>query len=238
MIKSKIKEKEKMFKKTLKSGKRRFQVIKDVNNEKDQLFTKLKADNDSYYYKYGKTKKTKICIHFTVGYIDSDINVLTKKDNKVSVQYLIDSSGNIYNLFNDEYWSYHLGPKCIGGNKKMSMSTIGIELCNYGPLTKKNNKFYDVYGNLFTKDENDVLACEYRGQKYFCKLDNEQKDALVKLLKYLTKKHNIKYEFLMSNETFKTAQDAISFNGIYTHANVRPDKFDLPTQLYADIIED
>ena len=59
MIKSKIKEKEKMFKKTLKSGKRQFQVIKDVNNEKDQLFTKLKADNDSYYYKDGKTKKTK-----------------------------------------------------------------------------------------------------------------------------------------------------------------------------------
>ena len=42
----------------------------------------------------------------------------------------------------------------------------------------------------------------------------------------------------MSNETFKTAKDALSFNGIYTHVNVRPDKFDLPTQLYTDIIED
>jgi N-acetyl-anhydromuramyl-L-alanine amidase AmpD len=92
--------------------------------------TQIRPNFNSYYYT-NETKKTAICLHFTVGNLKGDIGSLAKKDNKVSVQYVVDRQGNIYNLFDDKYWSYHLGSNCVGTNGTMSKQTIGIEISNY-----------------------------------------------------------------------------------------------------------
>ena len=149
---------------------------------------------DSFFY-HSETKKTKICLHFTVGVLPGDIATLTKENNHMSVQYVVDGLGNTYGLFDDAYWSYHLGAKAVGGNADMSKQSIGIEISNYGPLTSKEGKFLDAYGNVFTSDVDFVDEINYRGYYFYAKMTDRQIDAVAHLLVYLCQKHMIPIEF-------------------------------------------
>jgi peptidoglycan hydrolase-like protein with peptidoglycan-binding domain len=54
--------------------------------------------------------------------------------------------GKILRAFDDKYWAYHLG---ISRNSRMLNSrSIGIEICNYGPLTLNNNGVFFNYVNI------------------------------------------------------------------------------------------
>lgn len=197
----------------------------------------IRPNFSSYYYQ-STTEKKSICLHFTVGYIKSDIGALAKKDNHVSVQYVVDRQGNIYRLFDDKYWSYHLGNKAVGTNTVMSKQSIGIEISNYGPLKKKEDGYYDAYGNLYSNCDADVVACDYRGYKYFAKMTEAQEKAVINLIDYLCYKHGIEIKFKDNiDQVFSTDKEATEFNGIYAHTSVRSDKFDWPSPLLANIID-
>lgn len=192
----------------------------------------------STYYSNETTKKSKIVLHFTVGSIKGDIATLSKKDNKVSVSYVVDRQGNIYNLFDDTKWSYHLGSACIGGNTDMSKASIGIEISNFGPLKLDGGKYIDAYGNLYTTLPEMVDAIDYRGYKYYAKMTDIQIDAIAYLLQYLCKKHGIPDTFKPDTGTpFATAVLAKAFNGIICHTDVRKDKFDFPPEQTRQIID-
>lgn len=194
----------------------------------------LFAGYTSYYYETS-TEKDCIALHFTVGNIKSDVSVLTKQDNHVSVNYVVDTQGRIYQLFPDEYWSYHLGSSCLGGNAVMSKRTIGIEVSNYGPLKKSGDSYVDAYGSVYSKDDADVEKCQYRGYEYFCKVPDAQQEAVRELVDYLCLKHGIKRE--LRTELFKDDSEAKAFSGIFTHSAVRKDKFDWPDSMAIALLE-
>lgn len=194
----------------------------------------------SYYYQT-KTEKKAICLHFTVGNIKGDIGSLTKADNHVSVNYVVDRLGNIYNLFDDDYWSYHLGSNAIGTNTSMSKQTIGIEISNYGPLKlSTEGKLIDAYGNEYCdiKDEQYYKEVSYRGYDFYATMTEKQEDAIAHLLKYLSKERNIPLVFKENpDQVFKSATEAKEFSGVYYHTSVRKDKFDWPDEMLNGVKE-
>lgn len=193
--------------------------------------TPISTSFKTYYYQT-KTKKTQICLHFTVGVLPGDIATLTKENNRMSVQYVVDRLGHIYRLFPDEFWSYHLGSTAIGGNSVMSKQSIGIEISNYGPLRLKDDKYVDVYGNTYTMDDTLVDAVSYRGYDFYAKMSERQTKAVASLLAYLSDKHGIPLDFKEDiGNVFGSAEEAVNFKGVFCHSNVRSDKFDLPPEM-------
>jgi hypothetical protein len=189
----------------------------------------IRPDYDSYFYP-DKTTKKSICLHFTVGNIKSDISSLSKKDNHVSVSYVVDRSGRIYELFPDTNWSYHLGSNAIGKNEVMSKQSIGIEISNYGPLTLSGEELLDAYNKIYCKlsESEYYYKHPYKGHDYYASMTDIQTEAVAALVKYLGRKHNIPMNFKGDDEPFASASAAVSFNGIFYHTNVRKDKFDWP----------
>lgn len=189
----------------------------------------IRPEFDSYYYKT-KTVKKSICLHFTVGYIKSDVASLSTKDNCVSVSYVVDRSGRIYEMFPDTEWSYHLGSGAVGGNGNMSKQSIGIEISNYGPLKLSGENLVDAYGNIYCKvSENQFYDKQnYRGYDYYASMTDVQIDAVSALIKYLGRTHDIPMNFKSDDAPFASNAEATSFKGVFYHTNVRKDKFDWP----------
>ena len=189
----------------------------------------IRPDYDTYYYQTKTTKKS-ICLHFTVGHIKSDISSLSAKGNHVSVSYVVDRSGRIYELFPDTYWSYHLGGNAVGKNEVMSKQSIGIEISNYGPLTLSGEDLLDAYNKVYCKlsETEYYYKHSYKGHDYYATMTDIQTEAVAALVKYLGRKHNIPMNFKSDDEPFASANEAVSFNGVFYHTNVRKDKFDWP----------
>ena len=183
----------------------------------------------SYYYATKTTKKS-ICLHFTVGYIKSDTTALSTRDNCVSVSYVVDRSGRIYEMFPDTEWSYHLGSGAVGGNGAMSKQSIGIEISNYGPLKLSGENLVDAYGNNYctVAEKQFYDKLNYRGYDYFASMTEAQISATAALIKYLGRKHDIPMNFKPDDTPFANNAEAIAFKGVFYHTNVRKDKFDWP----------
>ena len=155
---------------------------------------------------------------------------LSTKDNCVSVSYVVDRSGRIYEMFPDTEWSYHLGSGAVGGNGNMSKQSIGIEISNYGPLKLSGENLVDAYGNNYcTVAETQFYdKLNYRGYDYFASMTDAQISATAALIKYLGKKHDIPMNFMPSDAPFANNAEAQAFKGVFYHTNVRKDKFDWP----------
>lgn len=209
----------------------------------DTTIRQIRPNFDSYYYAT-ETKKDMIVIHSTAGTLRADMASLTTKDNHVSVSYVIARSGEVYELFDPKYWSYHLGTGAVGGNKPNSQRSIAIEMSNYGPLTLRGEDLETIYSQVTYKDSNgdtkktkkdvyctldepeyySIVEDGYRGYKYFASFTPEQYKALNNLLDYLCIEHNIPKTFLDEDkryETFASTSEAKEFKGICTHVNFR-----------------
>lgn len=202
-------------------------------NESVTIIDCARENGDKSFYYQDVTPKKKIIIHHTAGYLKGDIAALTK--DKVSVSFVMGRSGNIFNLFDSKYWSYHLGPAAVGGNTAMSKECIGIEMSNIGPLKKIGNNLVslyndaDVYCGLDETQFYKKLPAKYRGYEYYSTYTENQYDNLVKLLKYLCGQHNIPRTFLPAAErpNVLSAARFTGFSGIASHVNCRTDKNDI-----------
>lgn len=226
---STISTKETQFANNLTAGGAKYSIAGTTELPDGYRIVSIRPSTLTYFYPT-ETEKTSICLHFTVGYITSDIQALTNPTSHVSVSYVVDRGGRIYELFPDKYWSYHLGSGAVGGNATMSKHSIGIEISNYGPLNLKGGKLIDAYGNTYCSDsETDLYdRCEYRGKEYYASMTQEQVGATAALLKYLCSTHGIPLAFKEDDSVFASTSQAISFRGIFYHTNVRKDKFDWP----------
>ena len=114
---------------------------------------RFKPPKSGYFYA-NKTSKRAIVLHFTAGYLGGDLSTLTTNDYHVSVPFVIARNGHIFQLFNPEYWSYHLGNGAIGGNKICSARATAIELSNIGPLDRSGDWLWNHVGDRYcTVDE-------------------------------------------------------------------------------------
>ena len=191
----------------------------------------IKKDNDASYFYHEEVDKKQIVLHFTAGQIRGDIITLTTRDLKISTLFVVGRDGTAYKLFpNSKFWSYHLGRGAIGGNKRLSSASVGIEISNWGPLRE------DGIGGLVTfeqghwyctLDQTDAyvkVSRPYRGAIYFASMTDEQYEGLILILRYLTRTFDIPTDFLPAgrrDQLFPSHQAARDFQGITCHTNYR-----------------
>jgi len=207
-----------------------------------QIYDNILSD-DEYYKK--ETQKNTIWLHHTAGGSRPDwtINSWEKDCNKdgdtlkVGTHFVIGRKsstsndnlwdGKIIKAYDDIYWSYHLG---INKNsEELNSKSIGIEICNYGPLTLgKDSRFYNYVNKPI--DESDVVELEtpFRGYKYWEKYTDSQIESLRKLIIYLKDRWAIEIETgIYNKEWFEYNDKWFSTGGLRTHTQVRKDKFDM-----------
>ncbi len=184
----------------------------------------------NFFYQEEFDKK-RIVLHFTAGQLQGDIATLTGERGRVSVPFVIARDGKIYRLFSSKFWSYHLGPGALGGNTPQSQQTIGIELSNFGPLYRRQDKLYcwthNAYCTIQETKQYIKLDDAYRGYLYFANYTEAQYASLKVLLRYLCQTYAIPHDFLPLNRRFLTQSEVLHFNGVVAHVNYRTDKFDI-----------
>ncbi len=202
-------------------------------SEKFEVILCRRDNNDKSFYYEEAVPKERILLHFTMGYLKGDIARLTTPGEHVSVAFVLARSGDIYGLFDSKWWSYHLGPSAVGGNKAMSSSSVAIEISNIGPLKASGTDLVttysasDVYCALTESAYYTKLAKSYRGYSYYASFTDAQYTSLTKLLRLLTKKYNIPRTFLGAENRYATLEHPENVKGILSHVNFRPDKADI-----------
>lgn len=180
-----------------------------------------------------ETPKTQIFLHFTAGGPNAK-NVIggwNADETTVSTAYVIDrNTGEIFECFDPKYWSFHLGIKNTNG--RLDKTSIGLEICSYGPLKNTNGKYYAWPKDWKTEiSETSVykLTKPFRGYNFFESFTDAQLSNVEKLLKILIKKNNIKVQPSFDETWFEYNQTLIdkTLPGIWTHTNVRKDKSDV-----------
>ncbi|ULQ51775.1 caspase family protein [Flavihumibacter fluvii] len=232
---------EERFRMTGNNGEYTFRRISIPVKEEDLTLDALLAtprNRSGYYYAIQHPKK-RIVLHFTAGQLRSDLAALTRHQYHVSVPFVIARDGTIFQLFPSSNWSGHIG-KGLGndgtGNAQDKCS-IGIELSNYGFLTKNGDAletYYsrqplpdgsrspaDIYCQLNETDAYTKLDSPFRQQDFYAGYTAQQYNSLIILLRFLTSKYNIPRQFLPPASRFITTPETLDFNGIVSHINYR-----------------
>jgi N-acetyl-anhydromuramyl-L-alanine amidase AmpD len=181
-----------------------------------------------------KHEKKQIYLHHTAGGPDavSVAKYFDTKPERVATAFIIGANGTIVQCFSSKDWAYHLGLKesIFKANKVPYISldpiSIGIEVCNWGPLTFKNNKYYNYVGGEVNASHVTTLEKPYKGYKHWFTYTDAQIESLRQLVVYLCETYDIPKDY---NESIWDIDiDALKGNkGIFTHNSVRKDKSDM-----------
>jgi len=144
-----------------------------------------------------------------------------------------EKDGSIIQCFSSKFWAYHLGLKQEMFNsfgvpyKSLDKISIGIEICNWGQLTKEEDGTFKNYINgTVPADEVTELETPFKGYKYFHSYTDAQINATKELVIFLCDKFNISKTY--NDDIFALNKRAFNGdNGIYTHNSVRKDKVDV-----------
>jgi len=99
--------------------------------------------------------------------------------------------GNVVECFDLKYWAHHLGTK-NSNNSQLNKQSIGIEICNYGPLTKSQDGQYFTYVNSKVPVEDVIdLGKNWRGYRYYHNYTDKQISSIKYLIYTLSEKFNI-----------------------------------------------
>jgi N-acetyl-anhydromuramyl-L-alanine amidase AmpD len=208
-------------------------------------------DKDEYVRDYGKIEPLGFFIHHTAGW-DNPYKTIRHWNNdtrgRVATQYVIGGSnikgntkydGEVVECFPDNYLGWHLGKV---GNFAMHKFSGGVELNNFGYLKEKNGKFYNYVNGEVPEEMVCDLGYEFRGFRYWHAYTSKQIESLRLLILHLK---NIYPTMDLENGLPKLLKegmdpkDAFEFNekaynaeqfGLWTHTNVRKDKFDCSPQ--------
>ncbi len=191
-----------------------------------------------------ETRKETIYLHHTAGGSRPDWTVGGwEKDTdgngnplKVATAYIIGRKssssneniwdGKIIRTFDDRYWAYHLGIK--KDNVELNSKSIGIEICNYGPLTKRGDVFYNYVNKPIPESDVVKLDKPFRGYQYYEKYTEYQIESLRLLLLYLSNRWGIEFEKGIYNEEwFEYNEKWFTNGGLRSHTQVRKDKIDV-----------
>lgn len=155
-----------------------------------------------------KTKKVGICLHHTVSNGNPHTVVYTwENDNRgtVGTEYIVgrkldngatDYDGKVVQAFPQGYWAHHILTTRMGfsssHNNITNASYVGIELCSWGCLEKKNGKFYTLGGAIeIPAEEVCILDRPFRTFKYWHKYTKAQIDNLERLILWIAEREGI-----------------------------------------------
>ena len=145
----------------------------------------------------------------------------------------LSKNGQICQAFSSKYWAYHLGVrseifKAVGvPYKLLDKNSIGVEICNWGYLTQKGDKFYNYVGGVVPKDEVTELEKSYKGKTYWHRYTDEQIESVRQLLVFWNERYNIPITY-NECDMWELSKGALRGEaGLYSHNSVRPDKLDI-----------
>lgn len=206
-------------------------------------------DTDEYVRTYGKVNPINLFIHHTAGW-DNPYNTVASwnrdKRGRVATQYVIGGEnikrktkkydGVVVECFPNNYLGWHTGK--VSNFKKVSKLSAGIEICNFGYVIKKGDKFYNYVDVEVPADMVCDLGYKFRGHQYWHKYTDEQIESLRLLIIHIKKiypKINLDNGLPRLLKAGVHPKDAFEYNencdtgrelGVWTHTNVRRDKFD------------
>lgn len=176
------------------------------------------------------TEKKQIVLHHTAGGGKGEIVYQGWQADRTPVAtcVAISRDGQIVQGYASRFWGYHLGlqTKHFLGQKYQNLdkTSIGVEVCNWGPLVYKSNKFKNYLGGEI--DSDDVIECDYRGYKYWQSYTDEQIESLRLLLLHWGEKYGIPLTYNV--DIWQHNKRAMSGeSGVFVHGSFRPDKADM-----------
>lgn len=189
---------------------------------------------DSNQYNHEEHPKRQIYLHHTAGG-PSATNVakfFNSQPGRVATAFIIGAKGTIVQCFSSKHWAYHLGLNQEVFNEagvtyqSLDKISIGIEICNYGPLTKRNGYYYNYLNARVDYTEVEFLDKKYKGHIYWQKYTDAQIESTRQLLVYLCDTYKIPRDYYAS--IFDIDKRALQGDrGIFTHNSVRKDKSDI-----------
>ena len=144
-------------------------------------------------------------------------------------------NGQVVECFPDNYIGWHLGKV---GNFNMSKYSSAVEINNFGYVTKKNGKYYTYVNSEVPESMVCDLGYEFRGHQYWHAYTKEQIESLGLLIKHVKNIYpdidmvsglpQLLKDGVHPKEAFDFNDDAYNgrIKGLWTHTNVRKDKFD------------
>ena len=191
-----------------------------------------RLSNDQFFQDVHEKKQ--IYLHHTAGGGNpiAVAKYFEQKEGKVATAFVIGEKGTIVQLFSSKHWAYHLGLKPevfaeMGVTyRSLDKISIGIEICNFGPLKKQNGYFVNYVGGRVDRSQVTELNGKYKGHIFWQKYTDAQIESTRQLLVYLCDTYGISKEYFDS--IFDIDKRALKGeNGIFTHNSVRHDKSDI-----------
>lgn len=195
-----------------------------------------------------ETKKLQIVLHHTAGNSSAPGTIkMWNADDRGRIATCVVISGKglsqdtfdgeIAQAFSSKKWAYHLGikPDVFRANalpyRSLDPLAIGIEICNWGPLTlKSDGKFYNYVDRVVSNDQVCTLAKPYKGHLYYHAYTDAQIESVRQLLVYWNKIHGIPLTY-NEKDMWEVSKNALSaVPGVYTHNSYRRDKSDISPQ--------
>ena len=192
-------------------------------------------------------KKTQIVLHHTAGNssaVSTINNWNTDSRGRIATCITISGKGQSKNTFDGEicqafsskHWAYHLGikPDVFRSRgvkyQNLDKTSIGIEICNWGPLEKVGDKFFNYVDREVPADQVCELEKPYKGHKYYHAYTDAQIESVRQLLVYWNETHGIPLDY-DENAMWNVSVDALKGEpGVYTHNSYRKDKTDVSPQ--------
>lgn len=191
-----------------------------------------RLSNNQYFQE--EAKKTQIYLHHTAGGGNAVAVSRWWQSNadRIATAFVIGNKGTIVQCFSSRHWAYHLGIDnqdfAVHGLKYQNLNklSVGIEVCNWGPLKLKDGKYYNYVKGVVDPSEVTVLDKPFKGHVLWNKYTDAQIESARQLLVYLCETYNIPKEY--RKEIFAIDKEAFKGTpGIYTHNSVRKDKSDI-----------
>ena len=191
-----------------------------------------RLSNDQFFQE--EHPKKQIYLHHTAGGGNpiAVAKYFEQKEGKVATAFVIGEKGTIVQLFSSKHWAWHLGIDnqdfAVNGAKYVNLNkcSVGIEVCNWGYLKKKGDKYYNYAGGVVAPSNVTELDKPFKGFKYWYKYSDAQIESLRQLVEYLCDTYDIPKEY--RSEIWGIDKPAFqNVKGIYTHNSVRKDKSDM-----------
>lgn len=210
----------------------------------ENLYDILYLDPEEYFE--GPSYPEYIYIHHTAGWNNPTKTIRNWNNDtrgKIATEFVIggqsikgnDDSwdGKIVKCLPDGAWGWHLGT----GRSDMHKNSVGIEVNNFGPLTKDGDVFKTYVGTIAHPDQVFDLGYEWRGYRYWHNYSDQQISSLKSLIQFIGNRDGIDIskglcEFLQSeqpDDAFEFKKEVLDgkVKGVLNHSNVRKDKTDM-----------
>ena len=171
----------------------------------------------------GRTSATPINGH--PGKATSTIDWWNQEPARIGAPWVVDRDGTIFKTFDDREWIYHLG--IVHTNGKYDKSSVGIEIANEVDLRLDGDELY-ACGKITpnTRYVGEHFVENWRGGKYWAKLDEAQVDACIELTLDICNRFDINPLFYYPSTKFDFP-NCFNQATIICHSNCREDKTDL-----------